>query len=319
MLIVFVIVLLMLNTACPAVGKQPPAPSKTLAIKDQYVVADGLKLHFVASGSGQPVVLLHGNDGTLQDFTMSIFNNLSTKYRTIAFDRPGHGGSETLWYKSLTPQQQARILHSALNKLGVVHPLLVAHSWSGAVALSYALQFPQDLSGLVLLGSVAYETKQTDPNPICYVVRVPFVRSVAAIAFIITGKNEIKRQLDEAFSPDAAPQPYVQSFLASLFRLSQIKAAACDELTLNPALRKMSPRYIDIHMPVVIVTGDHDKSVPPEKHSYRLHEAITQSKLIVVRNAGHELQFTRPREVMSAIDLVLAPPLKACIPAQAQQ
>jgi len=317
--IVVVIILLMLNPACPVIGKQTPAQSTMPAIKDQYVVADGLKLHYVSAGVGQPVVLLHGNDGTLQDFTMSIFNNLSTKYRTIAFDRPGHGGSQTLWHKMLTPQKQARILHSALNSLGVVHPLLVAHSWSGAVALSYALQFPKDLSGLVLLGSVAYETKQTDPNPIYYVVHVPFVGSVAAFTFMITGRSGIEKQLEEAFSPDIAPSPYVHSFLASMFRVSQIKAAARDELTLNPALRKISPHYADIRGPVVIVTGDHDKTVPPEKQSYPLHEAILQSKLIVVRNAGHELQFTSPLEVMSAIDLALAPLVKACIPAQVQQ
>jgi pimeloyl-ACP methyl ester carboxylesterase len=300
-------------------AKQTSASSTMPVIKDQYVIAVGLKLHYVVSGVGQPVVLLHGNDGTLQDFTMSIFNNLSTKYQTIAFDRPGHGSSETAWYKMLPPQKQASILHSALNKLGIIHPLLVAHSWSGALALSYALEFPQDLSGLVLLGSVAYQTEQTDPKLIYYVAEVPLIRSVAAFVFMITGKSEIKRQLEVAFLPDSAPQPYVQSFLASLFRLSQIKAAACDVLTLNPALKKISSRYSNIHMPVVIVTGDNDKTLSPEKHSYPLHKAIAQSKLIVVRNAGHELQFTHPDEVMSAIDLALAPPLKACIPGQVQQ
>lgn len=223
MLIVIAIVLLMLNVSYPVMGKQITELVVTDAVKDQYVVAEGLKLHYVVSGVGQPIVLLHGNDGTLQDFTMSIFNDLAANYRTVAFDRPGHGSSETLRDRSATPQKQARILHSALNKLGIVHPLLVAHSWGGAVALSYALQFPQDLSGLVLLSSVAYETKQAEPKPIYYMLRVPLVSSIVAYTFMATGKGEIEKELDDAFSPDKAPKPYVRKFLASLFRLSEVK------------------------------------------------------------------------------------------------
>lgn len=313
MLIVVILALLMFSPACPALGKQTKISSTITAIKDQYIIADGVRLHYVCAGTGQPVVLLHGNDGTLKDFTMSIFNNLSAKYQTIAFDRPGHGRSKIFLHRMLTPEQQAQILHSALNQLGVSHPLLVAHSWGGAVALSYALQFPQDVSGLVLLSSVAYATKEEDPKPIYYLARVPVVSSLVALTFMITGRREVREELEEAFLPDTTPQPYEKSFLASMFRVSEIKAAASDELSLNPALREMSPHYADIHVPVVIVAGDHDKTVPPAKHSFRLHEAIPQSKLIVLNNAGHELQFTRPKEVSSAIDLALKPLLKASV------
>lgn len=76
-------------------------------------------------------------------------------------------------------------------------------------------------------------------------------------------------------------------------------------MTLNPALRQMRSRYSEIRVPVIIVSGDQDKTVPPKMHSYPLHEAISQSKLIVIHNAGHELQFTRPHEVMSAIELAV--------------
>lgn len=293
-------------------GKNTECSVPGTAIEDRFVVVDGLKLHYVVAGAGQPVILLHGNDGTLQDFTLSIFDNLSAKYRTLAFDRPGHGSSESPRSQSLTPQEQAQLLHSALKSLGIVHPLLVAHSWSGALALSYALQYSSDLSGLVLLSGVAYESREENPKPIYYIVRLPIVGSIVAFSFMLVGKRDITKQLKEAFWPDLAPKIYVKKFLASMFRMSEIKAAVRDELTLNPALREMSPRYPDIHIPVVIVAGDHDKTVPPEKHSYRLHEAISQSKLIVVPNAGHELQFTRPFEVIGAIDAAAASQLKAC-------
>jgi pimeloyl-ACP methyl ester carboxylesterase len=270
--------------------------------KDRFVLAEQAKLHYVESGSGRPVVLLHGNDGTLQDFTMSIFDKVAAKYRTIAFDRPGHGLSENP-HALATPEFQARMLHSALEELGITNPLLVAHSWSGSLALSYALQFPQDLSGLVLIGGVAYETKAGSAKPIYYLAQVPVVGTLLGIIYKKVGRHEIAQQLAQAFSPDKAPQPYVQRFLASMFRLSQLRAAARDEVCLNPALRKMSPQYKTIKVPMVILTGEADHIVSPQDHSYRLHETIPSSKLIVLANAGHELQFTRGENVLNAIDL----------------
>jgi pimeloyl-ACP methyl ester carboxylesterase len=270
---------------------------------DHFVLAERARLHYVESGSGRPVVLLHGNDGTLQDFTMSIFDKVAAKYHTIAFDRPGHGLSENPIHTVATPEYQARMLHSALEELGITNPLLVAHSWSGSLALSYALQFPQDLSGLVLIGGMAYETKAGSAKPIYYLAQVPVVGTILGTIYKKVGKHGIAQELAQAFSPDKAPQPYVQRFLTSMFRLSQLKAAARDEVCLNPALRKMSPQYKTIKVPLVILTGAADHIVSPQDHSYRLHETIPSSKLIVLANAGHELQFTRGENVLKAIDL----------------
>jgi pimeloyl-ACP methyl ester carboxylesterase len=281
--------------------------------KDQFIEVDGVRLHYVRSGSGLPLVLLHGNDGTLKDFTMSIFDRLAQHYDVIAFDRPGHGQSERLVHKILTPEMQADIVHEALKKLGIKKPLLVAHSWSGALALSYALQFQDDVSGLVLVSGMAYETKEGAAKPLYFAAQVPLLGSALAEGYKLFGKRDVERQLDEAFAPDTAPQPYVKQFMHALFRLPQLRAAATDEIELNPALRRMSSQYDKLKLPVVIIVGSKDKTVPPYKHSYRLHEAIADSKLLVIPDAGHELQFTRPAEVLSAIDLAAGMARKSTI------
>ena len=274
---------------------------------DQFVTAGGIRLHYVEQGSGRTVVLLHGNDGTLQDFTLSLFDKVAARYQTLAFDRPGHGASQAP-KQAATAEEQARILHEALVKLRISNPLLVAHSWSGSLALSYALQFPQELAGVVLLGGMAYETKEGAPKASYYAVRVPLLGTAMATLYKTFGRQSIRRQLEAAFAPDPAPQPYIERFLHSMFRLSELKAAASDEITLNSTLKKISPQYGQIKLPVVIVAGDHDQTVPPAKHSYKLHEAIVQSRLIVLAGAGHELQFTRPQAVLSAIDLAFKLP-----------
>ena len=285
----------------PAQPTQAAVPSKT---KDGFVVADQVKLHYVRSGAGQSVVLLHGNDGTLQDFTMSrFFDQLSKKYDSIAFDRPGHGSSESPKTQIATPEVQAQLIHSALAQMSVKKPLLVAHSWSSSVALSYALQFPHETSGIVLLGGVAYSTKEDGPKAVYYLAHVPVISNLLALAFKLTGREQIQKELRDAFSPDEPPKPYIEKFLSSMFRTSQLKAAALDELTLDACLKKMSSEYGKIKTPVIIVCGDSDKTVSPKAHSFPLHKAILHSELIVLEKAGHELQFSRPDDVIRAIDL----------------
>ncbi|HET6757425.1 MAG TPA: alpha/beta hydrolase, partial [Burkholderiales bacterium] len=63
---------------------------------------DGVRLHYVERGQGQPLVLLHGNGSMIQDFELSGLLDLASKqYRVIAFDRPGYGYSgrprSTIW------------------------------------------------------------------------------------------------------------------------------------------------------------------------------------------------------------------------------
>jgi pimeloyl-ACP methyl ester carboxylesterase len=293
------------NEALQIAAKQNETPAAApLEIKDSFVVADQVKLHYVRAGAGQPVVLLHGNDGTLQDFTMSkFFAQLSRKYDSIAFDRPGHGDSEIPKSQIATPEVQAQLIHSALAQMAVKKPLLVAHSWSSSVALSYALQFPNEISGIVLLGGVAYSTKEDGPKAVYYMAHVPIISNLLAIAFKLTGREQIQKELREAFSPDEPPKPYMEKFLNNMFRTSQLKAAASDELTLDTCLKKMSSNYGKIKTPVVIVCGDADKTVSAKAHSFPLHKAIPHSDLIVLEKAGHELQFSRPTDVIRAIDL----------------
>jgi pimeloyl-ACP methyl ester carboxylesterase len=53
----------------------------------------------------------------------------------------------------------ARLLHGALNSLGVLRPIIVGHTWGGTLALAYALQFAAEVAALVLVASAACRDK----------------------------------------------------------------------------------------------------------------------------------------------------------------
>jgi pimeloyl-ACP methyl ester carboxylesterase len=73
---------------------------------------------------------------------------------------------------------------------------------------------------------------------------------------------------------------------------------------LNDSLKKMSKRYSEINIPVVIVTGDQDKIVSPKENAYRLQAALSQSRLIELKETGHEIPQTHPESVYAALTLI---------------
>src|ERR1043166_4964239 len=58
--------------------------------ESKFVEVEGHRIHFVVKGSGRPVVLIHGNPGSCQDWT-TLYAPLTSRFCAFAFDRPGHG------------------------------------------------------------------------------------------------------------------------------------------------------------------------------------------------------------------------------------
>jgi pimeloyl-ACP methyl ester carboxylesterase len=113
---------------------------------EEFVIVEGLRLHYVSQGAGAPVVLLHGNAGFTHDY-LGVMNRLAERrYRALAFDRPGHGQSERSGSEIATAEAQARLIRQALLKLEAERPIMVGHSWGGLLVLAYALQYGAEIS-----------------------------------------------------------------------------------------------------------------------------------------------------------------------------
>lgn len=270
----------------------------------QFVTVEDIRLHYVCKGSGKSIVLLHGNAGFLQDYSMTVLDRAMQEYHTCAFDRPGHGYSDRPSNEVATAEVQTRLLHIALRELGIKKPVLIGHSWSGALALLYALQYPDEISGIVLFGTVAYESDAIS-SPLGIIPQIPVLGDVlTSLLSVPFGGWFIKQRLILAYSPDSVPMNFLKVAQALWTRPHQVKAIAQDSTTIGTTLKALGTRYGNIRLPVVIVTGDSDELVKPEQHSYPLHKAIAHSKLIVLLNTGHEIPHTRPEAFMDAIHMV---------------
>lgn len=110
-----------------------------------------VKLHFIEKGSGQPLVLLHGNGEEAACFKHQI-DFFSAHYRVIAIDTRGHGLSPR-GEAPFTLVQFAADLHDFLEENQIEKPHLLGFSDGGNIALIFALQYAQMIDKLVLNGA----------------------------------------------------------------------------------------------------------------------------------------------------------------------
>lgn len=272
----------------------------------QFIEVDGRRVHYIEKGSGIPIVLMHGVYGGLGDWTATIFDQVAQRGRAIAIDRPGHGYSERGADDPLTPAAQARSLHAVLRQLGVERAVIVGFSWSGGLALSYALQFEDETAGVMTLNGALYEwegiSKLSDAA-----LGLPLVGPLFAETLALPiGQFMIDGGVSQAFQPAAIDPRFVHSPIALDLRPQSLLYTAAEVRTLKPALRLQSPYYGDIHVPVTIVTGLGDKVTFATFHSYRLHEVVQGSRLVPVEGAGHQLLYSHTQSVLDALDLLLA-------------
>ena len=70
-------------------------------------------------------------------------DRLARDHRVILIDRPGHGWSTRARFSDLDPRAQGRMIAEALPALGVERAVFVVHSWSGALGVRLALDYPE--------------------------------------------------------------------------------------------------------------------------------------------------------------------------------
>jgi pimeloyl-ACP methyl ester carboxylesterase len=269
----------------------------------EFIEVDGVRLHYLAQGTGTPIVLLHGNGATVEDWTASgLFDRLAAKHRVIAFDRPGFGHSDrprtTIW----TPQAQAALIAQAIQQLGIERPLVVGHSFGTLVTLALALDHPRLARGIVLIGGYFYGTVRADA-----VLSAPAALPVVGDAMRYT----VSPLLAEAISPLAAkkifhPAPVSDKFdafpIELAFRPSQIRAESAEAGMMIPAAMKLNGRLAELDLPVSIIAGAGDKMVLPGPQSQRLHDALPDSSLLLIDGAGHMVHYTATDQVAEAIE-----------------
>lgn len=126
------------------------------------LLIDGLRCHYVDEGSGQPLLLVHGNP-TWSFYWRALLNGLSDSYRLVAPDQIGCGLSEKPPRSRYPYTLRRRIndLCRLIERLDMRAITLVAHDWGGAVGMGAAVEMPDRFERFVLMNTAAF------PAPRC--------------------------------------------------------------------------------------------------------------------------------------------------------
>lgn len=260
-----------------------------------FVDVPGARLHVREQGHGPALLLVHGLGGQMAHFTYDVARQLAHHYRVVTVDRPGSGYSTRRPGTRAGLREQADALAALIDRLELEHPLVVGHSFGGAVALALALDHPQRVGGLSLLAPL---THLPDEVPAAFrplTVQPAPLRQL--MAWTVATPGAIARGgavLEQVFAPDPVPHDFSTRAGGLLgLRPGQYLAAAEDMGALPAALPGYSARYGELRMPVAVLFGRDDQVLSWREHGEALACKVPHAVLEVV-SGGHMLPVAQP-------------------------
>ena len=260
-----------------------------------FINVGGARLHVREQGQGPALLMIHGLGGHMAHFTYEVARQLAHHHRVVTVDRPGSGYSTRRPGTQAGLREQAAALAELIDRLELECPLVVGHSFGGAVALALALDFPERVAGLSLLAPLTHLPDETPPAFRGLATRSPLLRRLMAWTVATPGAIACGGAvLEEVFGPDPVPHDFSTRGGGLLgLRPSQFLAAAEDMGALPEQLPAYSSRYGELRMPVAVLFGRSDRILPWREHGESLACKVPHAVLEVVEG-GHMLPIAQP-------------------------
>jgi haloalkane dehalogenase len=272
-----------------------------------YNTHRGIDIHYVDEGSGEPVVMVHG-DPTWGFLYRNFIPPLSQRYRCIVPDHMGMGKSAVPQERSLYRLEQHRAnLEALLLHLDVRDITLVLHDWGGPVGLSFATQHPERIKRLALLNTWAFAPWPGGPFPRL----LEIIRSERGEAFVLRKNGYLEPALlgttyhsekltNAVMEAYRAPFTTPESRLAMLYWSRDIPVQESD-VSYEEMKRIEDGLSLFQEIPVLLVWGMQDPVIPVTvlRRWQRLYpHAITRE----LEDASHFLQEDAPERIVQWIE-----------------
>lgn len=224
------------------------------------------------------VVLIHGAGGTHMHWPYNLrrLNN----HRVFAPDLPGHGKSSGLGKQSV--EKYAETISAWMDAIGLDQALIVGHSMGGAIAQTLAVQRPEVVTGLVLIGTGARLEVNQD---LLYKFSTPSSTPAAIDMVIKWSWNNTK---DEKLLKMVKEQ-----MLAIRSAVVYGDFLACNNFDLTGQVEH-------IQAPTLIIVGENDKMTPLDLNK-QLERKIPKAKMAVISEGGHMVMLEKPEAVAEEV------------------
>lgn len=230
----------------------------------KHAEVDGVTVRYWEAGSGEPVLMLPGSAGL--DFSIAM-DLLADRFRVLAMDPPGWGDAPAQG-QAMTRAALARQMAGAAQAIGLTRYSVVGTSMGCSVALFMALDFPEQVSAVVLDGATEFRgnghTRPLDP------------RAVSAHA---RKQAERRPWMTRAFQEEQNRRR------VRLFESGYERGPVFDE--------QLAERCKSIRAPVLVIYGADDGLILPScGREYK--SRIPFCDFVMVYGANHDIQADRP-------------------------
>ena len=254
-----------------SVEAAPPSP--------KTVDAGGRQLQYLEVGEGEPLVLVHGFGGDLNNW-MFVQPALAEKHRTIALDLPGHGGSS----KDVgagDAEALAGAVEATLDTLGIRGARLAGHSMGAAIAVLVAARRPELVSALTLIAPAGLGTEVNGAFIAGFVRMQRRKDAQETLSLLVHDPALVSRRMIEdvlRYKRLDGVESALQTIARAWFDGDRQRVSVRDQLA-------------SLRVPVRIIWGKDDRIIPPS-HAQGL------SDVHILDAAGHLPHLEKSGEVL---------------------
>ncbi|WP_123911384.1 MULTISPECIES: alpha/beta hydrolase [unclassified Chryseobacterium] len=233
---------------------------------------NGVDINYIDSGSGTPVVLLHGLGSSNRDWDLQI-PVLAQKFRVIAPDLRAHGHSTRVPEKQGVEYMMEDIFQ-LLKKTGISKANMVGFSMGGAVSFELAYQHPEIVDKMIIINSSPDFNNSNSTGIDLLAERTEVIKT--------KGFHALAEKIATGMFPEEHQKTWRESF--------QKRVVSNDEdaylLTFGELMKwGLGTRLKEISHKTLIITSDHDYTSVEYKRSYQ--EKMKNAALVVINNSRH--------------------------------
>jgi len=254
--------------------------------RSRFIDIDGIRVHYQEAGdkSNPPLVLIHGFASSTLVWSKVFLDLAAAGFRVIAVDLLGFGYSGKPRNVEYTIAGQASFLMTLLERLGIRRATLVGSSYGGAVAATCALDHPQRVEKLILVGTV--HNNQPLRFNLMRLFGSPVLGDVVS-PLLIGSRRLLRWRMKRVYDRHAlaVDEKYVDA------RHFPLRAAGTQRAIIRTVrgwdAERISRDAHLIQQPTLLLWGENDIEIPLE-NGERLHEQISGSRLVIFLECGHQ-------------------------------
>jgi len=273
---------------------RPPGPTGAwmarAGVAPRYLDVAGWRVRYVRTGSGPPLVLVHGFASSIYTWSETL-PALAARHDVIALDLPGFGGTDTR--PTLTADDLARVVPAVADGLGLGTYDLAGHSLGGAIAAVTAAARPQQVRRLVLIDAAGFNLAAADRPA---VLRALGMVPAAVFELLPLARPSTMLGLRQVFHDDRlVTRERVDEYLAPMVRPGT--AAALRSLLTSRDRLDVPAQVARIRQPTLVIWGRDDRWIDVSQAGH-FASAIPGARTVVLDSCGHMPQEERPADVV---------------------